>query len=113
MREAVRQTPDEVAAMRSRPSWPGLVASIGSQPRQMRALAAYRFDPRRMSAIRVPTLLLTGGKSTSPYIKRAIHSLQASLPNSTLIVLEGQQHNAMDTGREPLAQAITSFLLGP
>jgi pimeloyl-ACP methyl ester carboxylesterase len=112
MREVVRQTPDEVAAMRSRPSWPALVASIGSQPRQMRALAAYRFDPRRMSAIRVPTLLLTGSKSTSPYIKRAIRDLQASLPNSTLIVLDGQQHNAMDSGREQLAQAITSFLLG-
>lgn len=112
VREVVRQTPDEVAAMRSRPSWPALVASIGSQPRQMRALAAYRFDPRRMSAIRVPTLLLTGGNSASPSIKRAIRSLQASLPNSTLMVLEGQQHNAMDSGREQLARAITSFLLG-
>jgi pimeloyl-ACP methyl ester carboxylesterase len=112
MREVVRQTPDEVAAMRSRPSWPTLVPSTGSQPRQMRALAAYRFDPWRMSAIKVPTLLLTGSKSTSPSLKRASRSLQASLPNSTLMVLEGQQHNAMDSGREQLAQAITRFLLG-
>jgi pimeloyl-ACP methyl ester carboxylesterase len=112
MREVAQQTPDEVAAMRSRPSWPTLVGSIGSHPRQMRALAAYRFEPRRMSAIRVPTLLLTGSKSASPYIKRAIRGLQASLPNSTRIVLEGQQHNAMDSGREQLAQAITRFLLG-
>jgi pimeloyl-ACP methyl ester carboxylesterase len=66
-----------------------------------------------MSAVKVPTLLLTGSKSTSPYLKRAISSLQASLPNSTLTVIEGQQHNAMDSGREQLAQAITSFLLGP
>lgn len=112
MREVVRQTPNEIAAMRSRPSWPTLVASIGSQPRQMRALAAYRFAARRMSAVRVPTLLLIGSESASPYMKRAIRSLQASLPNPSLVVLEGQQHNAMDSGRELLAQAITSFLLG-
>jgi pimeloyl-ACP methyl ester carboxylesterase len=112
MREVAQQTPNEVAAMRSRPSWPTLVASIGSHPRQMRALAAYRFDPSRMKAVRVPTLLLIGSESASPYMKRAIRSLQAALPNPRLVVLEGQQHNAMDSGREQLARAITSFLLG-
>jgi pimeloyl-ACP methyl ester carboxylesterase len=111
LEKVVRLSPSEVEATRSRPSWPDLVATIESQPRQMRALAAYNFDPRRMRTVRMPTLLLTGSETISPYLKQAISSLQVSLPNPTLVVLEGQQHNAMDTGRQQLAETITKFLL--
>jgi pimeloyl-ACP methyl ester carboxylesterase len=83
-----------------------------SHPRQMRALAAYRFDAKRMSSVRMPTLLLTGSDTASPHLKQAISSLQASLPNPTLLVLEGQQHNAIDSARQKLAEALTNFLLG-
>ena len=110
--EVVQQSPREVASMKSRPVWPELVATIDSQPRQMRALAAYRFDTERMRNVRMPTLLLIGGDTTSPYAKQAIDSLQRSLPNATRVVLEGQQHNAMDSARELLAKAIITFLLG-
>jgi len=34
------------------------------------------------------------------------------LPNATMLVLEGQQHNAMDSAREKLAELITTFILG-
>jgi pimeloyl-ACP methyl ester carboxylesterase len=108
--EVVRLSPSEVAAMKSRPTWPELVATIDSQLRQMRALAAYRFDATRMSMVHQPTLLLTGGNTTSEYLKQAISSLQMSLPNATLVVLEGQQHNAMDSGRDMLAEAIITFV---
>lgn len=103
------QSPSEIAAMKTRPSWPGLVATIGSHPRQMRALAAYRFDGGRMKAVTQPTMLLIGGETTSPYMKQAISTLAASLPNATVAVLEGQQHNAMDSARELLAAAIIDF----
>lgn len=61
--EIVMISPSEVVAMKARPSWPWLVASIESQIRQIRALAGYRFDPKRMSTLNVPTLLLTGSKT--------------------------------------------------
>ena len=80
--------------------------------RQTRALAAYRFDAKRVSAVSMPTLLLIGSDTASPHMKQAISSLQGSLPNPTLTVLEGQQHNAMDTARRQLAEAVTNFLLG-
>ena len=112
LREVVQLSPSEVAGMRSRPSWHGFVATVDSHPRQMRALAAYRFDAKRMSSVRMPTLLLTGSDTASPHLKQAISSLQASLPNPTLLVLEGQQHNAMDSARQKLAEALTNFLLG-
>jgi pimeloyl-ACP methyl ester carboxylesterase len=112
LREVVMVSPSELDAMRSRPAWRRLVDSIDSHPRQMRALAAYRFDLKRMSTVSVPTLLIRGSETSIPDVKRAMDSLMASLPNRTEVVLKGQQHNAMDTGRELLAEAITNFLLG-
>ena len=113
LREVVRLPEGEVEAMRSRPSWSTFLAGIGSQPRELRALAAYRFEPKRMSAVRMPALLLTGSDTASPYLKEATSSLQASLPHPTLVVLKGQQHNAMDSDRPQLADAIMRFLLKP
>ena len=113
LREVVMVSPAEIAAMKSRPSWPGLVASIGSSVRQMRALSRYRFDPSRVRTLRIPTLLLTGSKTASPQLKLAISSLMDALPNRTLVVLEGQEHNAMDSDREHLADVLTKFLINP
>ena len=110
--DVVQLSPSEVATMKAGPAWPEVVSTIDAQLRQMEALAAYRFDAARMKTVRQPTLLLLGGETTSPYIKQAIDSLQASLPNATRVLLRGQQHNAMDTGRDTLAKAIIPFLLG-
>jgi len=76
----------------------------------MRALAAHRFDARRMRKVSMPTLLLTGSDTASPHVKLAISSLQNSLPNSSLVVLQGQ-YDAMDSTRQQLAEVITNFLL--
>ncbi len=111
LQEIVMISPSEIAAMKARPSWPGLLASIESSIRQARALAAYRFDPKRMSTMNVPTLLLTGSETASPQLKQAISGLLDSLPNRSLFVFEGQQHNAMDTVPQQFAEAVGSFLL--
>ena len=42
----------------------------------------------------------------------AIRGLLDALPNRSLVVLEGQEHNAMDTAREQFADAVMNFLLG-
>lgn len=109
--EIVMISPSEVVAMKARPSWPTLVASIESQIRQIRALAGYRFDPKRMSTLNVPTLLLTGSKTRSPQLKLAINGLMQSLPLRSLVVFEGQQHNAMDTVPQQFANTVVNFLL--
>ena len=111
LQEIVMISPSEIVAKKARPSWPGLLASIESSIRQDRALAAYRFDPKRMSTLNVPTLLLTGSETASPQLKQAISGLLDSLPNRSLFVFEGQQHNAMDTVPQQFAEAVGSFLL--
>jgi pimeloyl-ACP methyl ester carboxylesterase len=111
LQEIVMISPKEITAMRSRPNWSDLVASVDSQIRQLRALDAYHFDPRRMSGLTVPTLLLTGSETASPYLKRGIDGLMAALPNRRLTVLEGQEHNAMETIPEKFAKTVSNFLL--
>jgi len=111
LQEIVMISPDEVAAMKAQPSWPGRVATIDFSIRQVRALAAYRFDPKRMSTMKVPTLLLTGSETASPQLKQAITGLLDSLPNRTLFVFKGQEHNAMDNVPQQFADAVVSFLL--
>jgi pimeloyl-ACP methyl ester carboxylesterase len=112
LQEIVMISPGEIQAMKARPSWPGLLAGIPSSIRQVRALAAYRFDPERMRTLTVPTLLLTGSETASPRLKEAISGLLDSLPNRSLFVFEGQQHNAMDTVPREFAETVGSFLLG-
>ena len=110
LRDVVMISPNEIASMRERPSWPALVASIDTSVRQLRALNAYRLDPKRAAKLKVPTLLLTGSETRSPELKAAIALLLRTLPRASLFTFEGQQHNAMDAIPEKFAQVVTTFL---
>ena len=107
--EIVMISPSEVVAMKARPSWPALVASIESRFGRFEHFLGYRFDPKRMSTLNVPTLLLTGSKTPSPQLKLAINGLMHSLPRRSLVVFEGQQHNAMDTVPQQFANTVVNF----
>ena len=108
--EIVKQSPEELARMKARPTWPSLVATIAAQPRQMRALSAYRFDADRMKSVKMPVLLLHGTETKSPYAKQSTDALRESLPRATVAMLQGQAHNAMEGGRDLLARAILEFI---
>jgi len=110
LREIVMLTPTEIAAMKRQASWSGRVSGIEIQIREIRALNKYRFEPKRMATVQVPTLLLTGSKTASLQLKQAINSLMDLLPRGTLVVFEGQEHNAMDQIPQQFAEAVTTFL---
>jgi pimeloyl-ACP methyl ester carboxylesterase len=111
MREIVLISPQEVAAMKARPSWPGLLATIETSVRQDRALSQNPFNAARARTMTVPTLLMAGSKSASPELKRSLDSLRETLPHHMVRVFEGQEHNAMDSIPQEFAAAVTSFLL--
>jgi pimeloyl-ACP methyl ester carboxylesterase len=111
LQEIVMNSPSEVASMKSRPSWAGLVRTVDASMRQDRALSAYRFNPTRAATLKIPTLLLMGSDTPSSPLKLAITGLMESLPNRRLFVFEGQQHNAMDTVPQQFADAVTAFLV--
>jgi pimeloyl-ACP methyl ester carboxylesterase len=108
--EVVKVAPEEIRAMKGRPSWVRLTATIHQSPRQMRALNAYRLDSKRIASLRVPVLLLTGSETTNPSVKMA--ALADSLPNRAVVVLQGETHFAMDTNPRVFADVVSDFLLG-
>ena len=62
-----------------------------------------------MKSVTIPTLLLIGEDTQSPFARMSITALRQSLPKSTLVVLKHQEHNAMEAGRDVLANAIVEF----
>ena len=111
LQEIVMVSPAEIAAMKARASWSGRVAGIDTQIREIRALSRYRFDAKRISTLKVPTLLLTGSKTASPQLKKAISGLIDALPNRRIVVFDGQEHNAMDNVPQEFADTVANFLL--
>jgi pimeloyl-ACP methyl ester carboxylesterase len=111
LQKIVMMSRADIARLKAQPSWPSRVAGIDIQIREIRALGKYRFDPKRVKKLKVPTLLLTGSKTSSPQLKQAIRSLMDSLQNRSLYVFEGQEHNAMDNVPEQFAETVTNFLL--
>jgi pimeloyl-ACP methyl ester carboxylesterase len=60
----------------------------------------------RLSAIRVPTLVMNGSKTTEP-LKRAAQSIAGAVPGATHRTLEGQDHNV---NAAVLVSAVETFL---
>jgi len=110
LKEIVQVSPKEIEMMKARPTWPKRVASIDIQIREIRALSKYSFDAERITKLKTPTLLLAGGNTPSPQLKQATELLMNTLPNRTLIVFEGQEHNAMDTIPQRFAEVVSKFL---
>ena len=96
MTEVVRMPPDHFEHFRSLPGWEERVALAHTVVREIHAHVAYRFDPERWRGFTTPTLLLLGGDSPRLF-GAAIELLHETLPHSTLRVLAGQQHVAMET----------------
>lgn len=111
-REIAGVPPEVVEASRSLPVWRARVATAHTIPRELRAATAYRFDPERFGELAVPTLLLTGSES-SPALRRATEGVDAALPDSRVVVMQGQGHVAMDTGTDLFTAEVLRFTASP
>jgi pimeloyl-ACP methyl ester carboxylesterase len=109
-REAVRMPEDELKAYRQLEAWPIRVKLAPTIPREERIDVTYTFEPERFAALQVPTLLLQGGDSPQ-YMRQATAAVDGALPNSTVVILPGQRHVAMDTAPELFTSEVLSFLL--
>jgi pimeloyl-ACP methyl ester carboxylesterase len=101
--------PDVLEYMRSLPAWGARVAAAHTIPRELRAQEAYRFQPKRLESLKVPTLLLVGGESPSAF-EKAAKALSEALPNSRIVVMEGQEHVAIDTAIGLFTTEVLRFL---
>jgi pimeloyl-ACP methyl ester carboxylesterase len=108
-REVVRMPDGELAIFRTRPVWRVRVTLAPTIPREMTLDRSYAFRAERFANFTVPTLLLLGGDSP-PIFRQPAELLDAVLPDSRLVVLEGQQHVAMDTAPEMFLEKVLAFL---
>ena len=112
MREVPRVPPEQLELMRERPSWPGRVKGAHTIPRELRAIEGFHFEPAQFREVTTPTLILLGG-DTPPEQQRPGRMLAAALANSTLRVLPGQRHTAMDTAPDMFCAEVIQFAADP
>jgi pimeloyl-ACP methyl ester carboxylesterase len=112
MGEVVKMNAQEIELTKSMPAWPSRVAAAHTLPRELRAHETYRFIARRYRSLATPARLLVG--SDSPYFFRAaIDLLAIVLPAARTVVLEGQQHIAMESAPDLFARVVSDFLMNP
>jgi pimeloyl-ACP methyl ester carboxylesterase len=109
-REVVRMPEPELAAYRQLPGWQVRIQLAPTIPREMALDRTYRLDPEKFADFQVPTMLLLGGDSP-PLFQQATQLVDATLPNSQVVILPGQQHIAMDTSPDLFEKEVLGFLL--
>lgn len=109
-REIVGMPEHELAVYRTFPAWQRRIEAAHTLPRELRALTNEQtFDPQRVTTIAVPTLMLLGDDSPD-LAKTQTDDIAAQLQDVRIVVLEGQQHIAMDLAPERFIDAVLSFL---
>ena len=108
-REVVRMPEEEFIVYRALPAWQARIAAAHTITRESRAEQAAPFDPEQAAKITVPVLLLTGGDSPD-FFKADIDTVAAALPDARIVVIEGQQHIAIDLAPEVFADHVVAFL---
>jgi pimeloyl-ACP methyl ester carboxylesterase len=103
---------EDMAALRSAPSWPGRVAAAHTLPREILGESQARLQPEQAAKINMPVLLLTGEESTDPS-KAQVGAVAAALPDAQRLVLARQQHIADIPDPETFAKHLLGFLYGP
>jgi pimeloyl-ACP methyl ester carboxylesterase len=98
MRDALRVPAADVAEIEASPFWQVWTADAPATLGDLRALAAYAFDPASFRALATPVVFLVG--SESPRDLYATDAVAAVLPQARVVTLEGQAHEGMTTAPE-------------
>ncbi len=96
---------DEIDIMRNTPQWNVMVNAAPTLPRELKALTEYSFEAARFKDLAIPTVLLYGSENLLADVKVA-KMLDKMLPESLLIELEGQAHNAMTNAPDLFADKV-------
>lgn len=97
--EIVELSPEQIDDLRSAPNWPVRVNMAHVVYRESDAENEYTFDAARFTDMTTPTVLLSGSESPQS-VKDATGAVDDGLPNSRIVILEGQGHIATTTAPE-------------
>ncbi len=108
-REALGLGDDDIATMRAQPSWPARVAVAPTLPRELRNTPEQLFDPTQAAKVMVPTLLLQGSESAEA-LRADVRTVADAVPDTRIVVLEGQAHSADFLAPQLVAEKLLAFL---
>jgi pimeloyl-ACP methyl ester carboxylesterase len=108
-REVVKMPEYELKDYRRLPMWKRRIELTPTIPRELEFERKLDYDIEKFSDLQVPTMLLQGGDSPA-FVKHTTTRIDATLPNSKVVILPGQQHIAMDTAPELFAGEVLRFL---
>lgn len=112
MLEVARVPPHELEILRSVPAWKGRVAAAHTILREIKKLEEQPpFNPDRFKSLQTPVLLLLGSDSHPAY-GDLIMEINSAVPNGRIVVMQGQQHVAMNTAPELFNREVENFLAG-
>jgi len=100
----------EIEFAKIQPDWKERVAAAQTIPREIRALTHYNYSAESLSSLRVPTTLFVGGDSPD-FFKTMVSVVQATIPNSKVVVLPGQKHIATRTAPDLFAEQVLKTLM--
>jgi pimeloyl-ACP methyl ester carboxylesterase len=106
----VGMTREAIAALRSSPRWPVLLAGVPTVPRECRAEHGWAYRPGLVHGISAPTLLLAGSESPA-MLREATDRAAAAIPGARTRVLDGHAHLAAHTDPAMVAAVIRRFAL--
>ncbi|TMF67760.1 MAG: alpha/beta hydrolase [Chloroflexi bacterium] len=107
--EGPRLPPTAVEARRGTPMWQEALQCARSLPYDSIIQISFKLDPGRLADLRIPTLLLLGGAS-SPAMRVGTEVIAGALPNAQIVVMPRQEHVAMVSAPDLLADVVKAFL---
>jgi pimeloyl-ACP methyl ester carboxylesterase len=105
----LRAPADVIEQMRATPVWPALVSMTPTWVPELRAIDAYGPDLTRFESLDIPVLLLVGEMSP-PWLADTSERLAAVLPQSRIVRLPGQGHDAHVMAPALVAGAVRDVL---
>jgi pimeloyl-ACP methyl ester carboxylesterase len=107
--EVLRMTSEELFALQMGANWSARIAEAHTVLRELQAIDSYQFEASKFHTLSMPSLLLLGSAS---HLRRhqTADMLKNTLPNSHLVLLEGQQHSAIRTAAKLVASKVLAFL---
>jgi pimeloyl-ACP methyl ester carboxylesterase len=110
LRTFLKLPPEAVETLRQAPGWPALASMTPTGAREVHAMDHFGDDLDRFAAVTTATLLVVGELSP-PWLTDTSRRLQHALPNSRLVELPGQAHDAYLTDPQAMAEAILPAIL--
>ena len=107
--EVVGMSPAALDAYRADPVWPIRAAAAGTILRELEAEADPSASVDALGHVRQPVLQILGGDSL-PVFRSATIALDARLPDSRIIIIDGARHAAHHTHPDAFVRAVRDFL---